>query len=143
MSVMLDMTSDDKLKQRGISREIVNKVQKLRKAAGLHIDDHVELFYEFKQPESVFNEVLSNHIQAIRTSVKVPFLPNSRRQSHFIKVAETEYANPDNEKDTLTITICVPTVSFDEEKLKAKYGHLNVDKVNFVNDLKSFVIAHN
>ncbi len=39
MSVMLDMVLDDKLKQKGMAREIVNKVQKLRKAAGLNIDD--------------------------------------------------------------------------------------------------------
>ena len=39
MSVMLDMVLDDKLKQKGMAREIVNKVQKLRKATGLSIDD--------------------------------------------------------------------------------------------------------
>jgi isoleucyl-tRNA synthetase len=45
MSVMLDMVLDDKLKQKGMAREIVNKVQKLRKAVGLNIDDQVEVFY--------------------------------------------------------------------------------------------------
>ncbi len=43
---MLDITLDERLKQKGMAREIVNKVQKLRKAVGLHIDDHVEVFYK-------------------------------------------------------------------------------------------------
>jgi len=58
-------------------------------------------------------------------------------------IATAEYANPTNEKDLLKIEICVPNVTFDDSKLQAKYAHLNTDKVNFVNDLKSFVLAHN
>lgn len=29
---------------------------------------------------------------------------------------------------------------FDEEKLVAKYGHLNKDKINFTSDVKNFVL---
>jgi hypothetical protein len=43
---MLVTALDENLKGMGIAREIVNKVQKLRKAAGLHIDDPVEIFFE-------------------------------------------------------------------------------------------------
>lgn len=50
--------------------------------------------------------------------------------------------NPENEKDILKIQICVPNVYFDESKLEAKYGAFNKDKINFVNDIKSFVCAH-
>lgn len=39
LSIMLDISVDEKLKEMRMAREIVNKVQKLRKAAGLHIDD--------------------------------------------------------------------------------------------------------
>jgi hypothetical protein len=42
-----------------------------------------------------------------------------------VKIAETEYANPVNEKEVLRLTICSPNVAFDNEKLEAKYGHLN------------------
>lgn len=72
---MLDMITDEKLKQMGMSREIVNKVQKLRKAAGLHIDDHVEIFYDApSNEESVFHQVLTKHLELIKSSVKIPFL---------------------------------------------------------------------
>jgi len=45
-AVMLDLKIDEELRQMGLAREIVNKVQKLRKAAGLNIEDQVEVFYE-------------------------------------------------------------------------------------------------
>ena len=46
---MINVVLDEKLKQMGMAREIVNKVQKLRKQAKLNIDDVVEIFYS--QPE--------------------------------------------------------------------------------------------
>lgn len=41
-----------------MAREIVNKVQRLRKEAGLSIDDHVEIFYEKPHNDSAFNHVV-------------------------------------------------------------------------------------
>lgn len=45
-SVLLVKTIDDNLFKMRIAREVVNTVQRLRKTAGLNIDDHVEIFYE-------------------------------------------------------------------------------------------------
>jgi len=142
MSVMLDMVIDDNLKQKGMAREIVNKVQKLRKSAGLNIDDHVEIFYKVSQV-GLLTSVVNENLDTIRASLKTAFLcADSHHQPQFIKIAETEYANPENESELITLTICSPNVSFDFVKLTAKYGHLNTEKVNFVNDVKSFVYAH-
>ena len=68
MSVMLDLTLDDKLKQMGIAREIVNKVQKLRKSAGLNVEDHIEVFFELPAngEVTIFEQLLTNNIKAIR-----------------------------------------------------------------------------
>jgi isoleucyl-tRNA synthetase len=111
---MLTLTIDENLKQMGVSREIVNKVQKLRKSAGLNIEDQVEIFFELPQSESVFNHVIANHLETIRTSIKVPFLEAKFKQTHHVKVAQTEYANPDNADQVLNIFICVPNVTFNE-----------------------------
>ena len=63
MSVMLDVVLDDNLKQKGMAREIVNKVQMLRKAVGLSIDDNVEIFYTYPLGgESLFNQVVGQNI---------------------------------------------------------------------------------
>ena len=116
ISVMLDMVLDDNLKQKGMAREIVNKVQKLRKAAGLNIDDHVEIFYH--AGAGTMTKVVEDNLETIRSTLKCAFLDaGSSYQSHFVKIAETEYANPENEAETVKLTICVPNVSFDNEKL--------------------------
>ncbi len=119
MSVLLDITLNDNLKQMGMSREIVNKVQKLRKTTGLHIDDQVEIFYEVVNTDnSTLKNVVEQNLQSIRSAVKIPFLHVSRKDKHFVKIAETEYVNPDNERDIVRITICSPNIAFDDEKLK-------------------------
>jgi len=59
---MLDMVLDEKLKKKGMAREIVNKVQKLRKAVGLNIDDHVEVFFKVaKKDGSVIDQVVGEN----------------------------------------------------------------------------------
>jgi hypothetical protein len=38
--------------------------------------------------------------------------------------------------------ISVPNTVFDNERLQKRFGSLNQDKVNFVNDLKSFILSY-
>ena len=76
MSAMIDLKMTDTLKQMGIAREIVNKVQKMRKSAGLNIDDHVEIFYELPSANTLFPELIAQNIASIRSAVKVPFINN-------------------------------------------------------------------
>lgn len=115
-SVMLDITLDDNLRKKGQAREIVNKVQKLRKAVGLNIDDHVEVFYSVES--AALESVVSENLDTIRSSLRTAFLSAATyKQSHFVKVAETEYANPENEKETVKLYICSPSVSFDNARL--------------------------
>lgn len=80
---MLVTKMDEDLKLMGMAREIVNKVQKLRKTAGLNIDDQVEVFYEdvknsngsgVESQETSFDKVFAQHIATINTALKVPFL---------------------------------------------------------------------
>lgn len=117
---MLNVTLDENLKRKGMAREIVNKVQKLRKSAGLNIDDHVEIF--FKSPEgSLLSQVVVENLETIRGSLRTGFLSSEfHLQSHFVKIAETEYVNPENEHDHVKLVICVPNVSFDNEKLQVR-----------------------
>jgi len=142
MSVMLDITLNDNLRRKGMARELVNKVQKLRKAVGLNIDDQVEVFYNLKNATSL-SQVVNENMQAIAASLKTPFLnAETSIQSHFVKIAETDYANPDNENDSVHLIICSPNISFDDASLAAKYGHLNDDKATFTQALKSYVVSH-
>jgi len=66
--------------------------------------------------------------ESIITATKMPFLKKTCAQEHAIFVGETSYSN---EKDSVKLYIYMEAPQFDEEKLLAKYGHLNKDKVNF------------
>lgn len=76
---MLDLVADDNLKRMGVAREIVNRVQKLRKEAGLNIDDHVEIFYEVPSGETVFHQVVDQNLQSMQSAIKVPFIDGKFR----------------------------------------------------------------
>jgi isoleucyl-tRNA synthetase len=72
ITVALDITLTEELRQEGIAREIINRVQNLRKDSGLEVTDKINLFVECspelqtaiqKNGEYVCNEVLANNIQ--------------------------------------------------------------------------------
>ncbi len=72
ITVALDITLTDELRQEGIARELINRVQNLRKDSGLEVTDNINLFVECsselqnaiqKNGEYVCNEVLANNIQ--------------------------------------------------------------------------------
>lgn len=96
----------------------------MRKSAGLHIDDKVEIFYDVVEgDQSQLRGVVEQNLAGIRAAVKIPFLHSSRKDKHFVKIADTEYVNPENEKDVVKLTICAPNVSFDQEKLNVSKIH--------------------
>lgn len=66
--------------------------------------------------------MLSVHLDAIRKALKVPFIDAKYQQKHFTKIAETEYRNPENEDEVVTLTICIPNITFDDNVLAQKYG---------------------
>jgi isoleucyl-tRNA synthetase len=72
ITVALDITLTEELRQEGIARELINRVQNLRKDSGLEVTDKINLFVECsselqnaiqKNGEYVCNEVLANNIQ--------------------------------------------------------------------------------
>jgi hypothetical protein len=102
----------------------------------------VEVFYNLKHATSLA-QVVNENMAGISTSLKTPFLnAETSLQAHFVKIAETDYLNPENEADSVHLTICVPNVSFDEARLAAKYGQLNDEKGTFTQALKSYVVSH-
>ena len=72
LTVALDVTLSDELKSEGIARELVNRVQNLRKDSGLEVTDRILLKVDtneliqnavLENKEYVCNEVLANDVQ--------------------------------------------------------------------------------
>jgi len=59
ITVALDITIDDELKKEGIARDVVNRVQNLRKDMGLDVQDKIRIYVENKD-ELVYSALKSN-----------------------------------------------------------------------------------
>ncbi len=86
---MLDCFVDEEMRSEGLAREVVNRVQKLRKKGGLQPGDPVEMFYcvisAHPPSENAVPLELSIESRAdiIRSATKVPLL-HSKYVAHVI-----------------------------------------------------------
>ncbi len=62
-TVALDLSLDDELRGEGFAREVVNKIQFMRKKAGFGITDRIEVFYE---ATPIVREAIDRHETLIR-----------------------------------------------------------------------------
>ncbi|MBR7021927.1 MAG: isoleucine--tRNA ligase [Bacteroidales bacterium] len=73
LTVALDMTITDELMQEGLAREIVNRVQNLRKTGGFEVTDRIELIIEKNEKTDAaveqFNDYICNETLATITKV--------------------------------------------------------------------------
>ena len=76
LTVALDMTITDELMQEGLAREIVNRVQNLRKTGGFEVTDRIELLIEKNDKTDAAVEKFGEHIcnETLATITKVDSL---------------------------------------------------------------------
>ncbi|KAJ8675218.1 hypothetical protein QAD02_011004 [Eretmocerus hayati] len=70
--VLLDVTPDDSMQNEGLAREIINRVQKLRKKAKLVPLDDATVYYDIKDAKSTLAEVIVSHKEFIESTTKTP-----------------------------------------------------------------------
>lgn len=149
-AVLLHTTLDDNLRQMGQSRELTNKIQKLRKETGISIDDQIEVFYSVKNPEGQIAGIINNHSDKIRSSIKMPFLSSDHMQKGQVVIGETSYEQ-DNEE--LPIFICKQTVHVHDDEVRKSFpangNELNLESLRAllgsydITALRSLVEANN
>ena len=73
LTVALDMTITDELMQEGLAREIVNRVQNLRKTGGFEVTDRIELLIEKNEKTDAAVEKFGDYIctETLATITKV------------------------------------------------------------------------
>lgn len=72
--VLLDMTPNEELMKEGVAREIINRIQKLKKKAKLIPTDPVIIYYTVSKDGDI-KSVAESHQEFIVNTVKSPFLP--------------------------------------------------------------------
>lgn len=128
--VILDITQDEEVFIHSNAREIVSRIQRLRKACGLKIGDEVEMFYEVNAGES--DEWVRNCLKVGRESVigtlkSIP-LPGSFRNPFSQILAKDTFRTVDNK--TLSVMISKPTLIVSPQSIAKVNSELNVNGVN-------------
>lgn len=89
--VLLDIIPDDSMKDEGMAREVINRIQKLRKKANLVPTDPVTVYYKISNNPEISSSVESFH-EFISNSLKVPLksLPLPSDGDHKTIISETQ-----------------------------------------------------
>ncbi|CAN8276066.1 unnamed protein product [Cochlearia groenlandica] len=119
--VILDLRADESLYEAGVSREIVNKIQKLRKNSGLEPTDFVEVYFEsLDKDDTVSLQVLKSQEQYITDSIGSPLLLSTLMPSHAVIIAEETFHAVS--KLSFKISLARPALMFNEEAILALYS---------------------
>lgn len=113
--VVLDLRPDDTLLDAGTAREIVNRVQKLRKKAGLEPTDFVEIFFEPLESEdgeqsSTLKRVFKTQASYIQESLGSPMLEMKILPSDAVVLASEKFSGVADGAFQITIArsyVCV------------------------------------
>lgn len=80
-TVMLDVVMTPELKRMGLSREITNRIQRLRKTSGISIDDQIDIYYEVQGEAPELTQTLAQYVGTIEEITRMPVVQLSQHQS--------------------------------------------------------------
>jgi len=120
--VVLDLRPDESLLEAGFAREVVNRVQKLRKKAGLEPTDTVEIFYNVHgsvagSDPSVLQRIFDSQASYMAETVGSPILSKDHLPQHGVIIVTEEYHGVAG--GSFTITLARPALSFSLDHLSA------------------------
>lgn len=72
------------MKVRGFAREIINRVQKLKKKIHLKTEDEVYIFWNFPENSANLRSAMEKETKMIQNAVKKPLLPLSSSKGLFV-----------------------------------------------------------
>ncbi|KAK7915933.1 hypothetical protein WMY93_011694 [Mugilogobius chulae] len=73
--VLLDVTPDQSMVDEGVAREVINRIQKLRKKAHLVPSDEITVYYQCQPKGEYLDSVIQAHNDFILATTKAPMLP--------------------------------------------------------------------
>ncbi|XP_029990139.1 isoleucine--tRNA ligase, cytoplasmic isoform X2 [Sphaeramia orbicularis] len=73
--MLLDVTPDQSMVDEGVAREVINRIQKLRKKAHLVPSDEITVYYRCQPEGEYLDSVIKAHNDFILATTKAPLLP--------------------------------------------------------------------
>ncbi|GMJ10539.1 hypothetical protein like AT4G10320 [Hibiscus trionum] len=119
--VVLDLRPDESLFEAGVAREVVNRIQKSRKKAGLEPTDTVEVYFEsLDENKSVIQQVLNSQQNYIRDAIGSPLLSSDSMPVHAVVLCEEIFQGIYNM--SFKISLVRPALVFNENAILALYA---------------------
>ncbi|KAF9314555.1 isoleucine--tRNA ligase [Podila horticola] len=93
--ILLDVKRYPELEQEGLAREIINRVQRLRKKANLEPTDMIHMYYEFTQDmNNALEQVIKGQEESLVKSLKRTLYPiSSKKSADAIIIEEAQEVN--------------------------------------------------
>uniref|UniRef100_A0ACD5UJZ9 Uncharacterized protein n=1 Tax=Avena sativa TaxID=4498 RepID=A0ACD5UJZ9_AVESA len=111
--VILDLRADQSLIEAGVAREVVNKIQKLRKTAQLEPTDLIDVYYKSADGgSSRFEEILQSQDQKIREVLGNSLVPMAVAPSDMVAICEESHEVHDM-SFVIYIARCMPVLAPD------------------------------
>ena len=124
----------------GQSREITNRIQKLRKSVGISIDDQIEVFHSEPNAGTTLAEILKNHGDKIKKAIKMPFMSANFMQPGAVVIGQIDYETED--KESVTLFICKPAVQISEEAVLKAFPGVKMDSLRtYLNSFSADALA--
>ena len=89
--VLLDCTPDQAMLDEGVSREVVNRIQRLRKKASLVPSDAVTAYYEVSPPAHDISRIIEEYSDSIESTTKSPVRGMGTKPSGGKVIVEDKY----------------------------------------------------
>ncbi|KAL0435307.1 UNVERIFIED_CONTAM: Isoleucine--tRNA ligase, cytoplasmic [Sesamum radiatum] len=119
--VVLDLRRDESLYEAGVAREIVNRIQKLRKKAALEPTDLVEVFIKsLDEDKANLQEILESQELYIRDALGSLLLPSALLPPHAVVLAEESFHGISNLSFAITLTR--PALVFKSDAIVSLYA---------------------
>lgn len=119
--VILDLRPDGSLFEAGFAREVVNRIQKLRKKSALEPTDMVEVYFKsLDKDTSVSAQMLKSQETYIKEALGSPLLNFSMIPKHAVIIAEETYQNISN--CDFKITLSRTALAFNEKAILELYS---------------------
>ncbi|KAA8531175.1 hypothetical protein F0562_005911 [Nyssa sinensis] len=134
--VILDLHPDESLFEAGVAREVVNRIQKLRKKASLEPTDMVEVYFKsLDADKSISQQILNSQELYIRDVLGSSLLPSSMIPSHAVILNEESFHGISNL--SFVITLARPALVFNSDAILTLYA----GNTKFAQGLQTYLLS--
>lgn len=124
--ILLDVTPDENMHNEGIAREIINRVQKLRKKAQLVPSDEAIVYYEIQDQNSNLAKVIISHKEFIENATKTP-QENISKMSNNANIIIEEMQKIKN--INMKLILVKPEIENDKNNVEPFLKYVNIELI--------------